>query len=184
MTLPRLPSAFPARSPVGRPKVPSVQTPRSRSRPGPEPQSPPAQLLGHANLVDHGDIRPRSRRRAVSISSSDDQSSTMPRLLRFRVRNAGESSPAGGAHLRDRSPCGGSILMTSAPASPSDIAVYGPATPSEISMTRYPSSGPATSVTDHRSRLIGRCPPRCQLVENLAGVLTRQAGAEPASRRA
>src|SRR6266568_6740974 len=69
---------------------------------------------------------------------------TMPRLLRFIIRNAaGSSASFGGIMYRLSSPCGDfSILMTSAPMSASMRVQVGPAMTWVRSMTFKPDNGP------------------------------------------
>src|SRR5262245_13648313 len=78
------------------------------------------------------------------FSPSVLRSSTMPRLLRFIIRNAAVSSPIfGGIMWRESSPLGAfSILMTSAPMSASISVQVGPAMTCVRSITRKPVNGP------------------------------------------
>ena len=72
------------------------------------------------------------------------RSMAMPRLLRFIIRNAADSSPIlGGAVWRVSSPCGTfSTLITSAPMSASMSVHVGPAMTCVRSTTFSPANGP------------------------------------------
>ncbi len=84
-----------------------------------------------------------ARWRAAFCPSSVLRSSTMLRLLRFRLSVYSVSPPRRVSPvLRMLSPSGGSTLMISAPMSPSSMVHSGPAIIWVRSSTRMPCSGP------------------------------------------
>src|SRR6056300_233720 len=79
----------------------------------------------------------------MALPSSDFKSSAIPRLFRFIIKNAADSSPTCGGTMRLESspPSIFSTLMTSAPISASIMPQSGPAIMCASSITRMPDSG-------------------------------------------
>src|SRR6188472_3608611 len=117
------------------------------------------------------------RRRSTFVPPGVFRSRTIPRLLRFIIRNEADSSPTlGGTDLRVSSPSGVfSILMTSAPMSASMSVQVGPAITCVRSTTFSPVNGPVMMNVSPLHLDDGLCTdagfsPACTRPENARGL--------------